>query len=262
MLKAYLDDSGSDSDLHGVVISGLLAPATKWKRTERQWARMEQERRIGHFHASKMRRPGGPCDGWPYSKWNRLLGHCTSVVAQPQIIHVAGCVFSATWTRYGDQVNAEMLKRRARQKPVTAMLFCVNHVMQQVAHVIDRLFPGERVGVFIERPAKGKGATLKETLEEYATTPPWNRVITSTSIGDRDAFVGLRVADFVANSTFRYFRDFVETPHTPRPLRDPFSLAIASGRLESVAKYHSDGSMEELLRLTRDGRQVDADEIP
>jgi hypothetical protein len=254
VLKAYLDDSGSDADLRGVVIAGFVASATDWKRLEERWVRLEDKRQIGHFHASKMRRRGGPCDGWPYPRWHQLLSDCTNAVTYPGIIHVGGCMLSETWARYGAEVNEAMRPRQGpNPKPMTADVFCLNHALQQIASITKRYFPGEHTGIFIERPATGKQASMKETLKAYTTSPPWSKYLTSTGIGDRDTHPGLRVADFAANATFRHLRDFIETPKEPPPMRDPFSLAITQGKIESAAKYYSDEGMEEALRMIKEG---------
>ena len=254
MLKAYLDDAGSLHDHPCLVLGGFVAHATTWKRVERQWEALEVKKQIGHWHTSKMRAPGSSCHGWGKKPWYRLRADMMKPLIRPDFFLVGASMLADTWNLYGDRFNKAMRDLHPSFRDVSAFGFLVNHILQQVASVTEHHFENETIGVFIERPATGLKAELERILEAYIQTPPWSRRITSKSVGDRDTYPALRVADFGASGMFRYGRK--KALRNPAPDLDPLSNAITKGELGAFARFWSNDEMNGLLAMIGRGDRV------
>jgi len=251
ILWTYLDDGGAE-DQKVMVISGLLASFPRWSSIESRWLAAETTHGIGGFHARAMRRPGGPCESWSKERYLDLLRELADIVIDARPIHLG---FGTSISDFNTAVARFPHLGTLTSSPFD---FCMNFVLQQLASAMNQHFPGERLAIVFDLPRSDLRAAADRCLDAHQKSF-WSKYLDSVVFQNSRSCAPLRVADFVANDTFRYFRDCVVGDRSRRP---PVFTERAIGKIESFAKYYTPDAWDTLIQMMKDGVQVSEIPVP
>ena len=201
MLKAYLDESGSD-DTPFLLVGGYVSTEARWKKFERDWiAALHAEGLKESFHMVDFETGNGEFRGpaWINERKDHFFKKLAQIIATHSILEVSVGVslgdFNEAIERLGKQINPNL-----RTPYALCVLLCILHIecwarenrhRENVALVFDqgRKFTGKILQWY-------KQATLWEQLGE-------RHKIASLGPGDRRDAIPLQAADVFAHLTFR-----------------------------------------------------------
>jgi hypothetical protein len=189
-----------------MVVGGWIASELEWKRLEGSWQRYidaenevsEAEQKITRFHATEMNCKGGEFKHWDHRRCVRFSRKLIKLLARRQMGAIAtGCnmeVIQEIWPKGEDRT----LKRRT-------YVLCMKQMMVDIAHLMEDIFPGDRV-LLIHDHGNWDDAAV-EGYNLIVDDRDWNRghvfegIVSKT--GKDPVAIGLQAADMIAYEVFK-----------------------------------------------------------
>ncbi len=171
MIKAYIDDTGTDAGRPIIGMAGFLSSEKRWGKFETEWDRIlnpldeinpPAERRIFHATDCLGKDGHGDFEGWSKSDRNALVDRLIPV-AKKRTIFGFGCAFSV---RDYDEMVPEWIKRKWEHP----YYLCFFHIAQVFAINREKFsFKNEKVGVVVAHKPKYIGliTTLYDQVKSH-----------------------------------------------------------------------------------------------
>jgi hypothetical protein len=122
VLKAHIDDSGSDDTCPHFVLGGLLAPAYTWGYVEHDWEQALEKWDLAYFKMSEAHSYEGQFCNWDEAARNACVCEFLEVVASRFPIAVAACVkkldVREAVDEFRESLNWEPLERLGSFYPI------------------------------------------------------------------------------------------------------------------------------------------------
>jgi len=201
MLKAYLDESGSD-DTPFLLVGGYVSTETRWKKFERAWVEaLHSEGLHESFHMVDFETGSGEFRGpeWTSERKDRLFRRLAQIIARHPILEVSAGVslgdFNEAIERIGKQVNPNL-----RTPYALCVLLCILHIERWAREDWHR---GE-VALVFDQGRKFTG----QILQWYKQAALWGQLgerhkIASFGPDDRRRAIPLQAADVFTHLIFR-----------------------------------------------------------
>lgn len=204
MLKAHIDDSGSDDKNDYFVLGGLLAPPYTWGYVEEEWDRALDKWGIDYFKMSEAHNFEGRFRGWEKAKRDECVGEFLGIIVDRYLMPVASAMKKSDLRGVLDEMYASkrlIKSRKSTQSPYPLLML---NVVRQLLITRDAYHStvgtrGKLACVFDTQHSVGTAiATMKEaflrSMQEHV------KVIAHASSRE---FVALQTADMWAWSVRR-----------------------------------------------------------
>ena len=227
VLRAYLDDSGTDNQSPIVLMAGYVARLRDWMRFESRGRKLLKQAGVnGPFHAKEFQNNNGAFKGWKPAKQLAFVTELNDAARDANVLlGICRATQKDTYRQRGIQTGLN--------KNRSAYGWCF-----QMA--VDVLLEDEEVGPlirsegisFVVEDGNRNNPDVEAIYERYKATP---------SFGLREAFrgiyfvpktdsVAIQFADFLAYFTRRHSEDCVKAGGRPLDRLPPY-LEIATTRL-------------------------------
>jgi hypothetical protein len=204
MLKAYLDESGSD-DTPALLIAGYLSTETRWKAFERDWVKALQSEGLGEsFHMVDFETGSGQFRGpaWTEQRKERLFRRLAEIISQNVMFEVA------VGLRVPDFKEALSLRdKHLNHNLSTPYALCVLHCIVFISHWARKNWRKEEVAIVFDQGRKFTGEILQWYRRAALSGELRERhKIASIGVGLRGVAIPLQAADVLAHLTFRAYK--------------------------------------------------------
>lgn len=187
-------------------IGGWIATETEWKKLEGSWQRYidsenelsNPDQQITRFHATEMNCKDGEFKQWDHRKCIRFSRKLINLIEKREIGAIAtGCNMEAIqkiWPK-GDK---KTLQRRT-------YVLCIKQVMVDLAHIMEEIFPGDRVLVTHDHGSWDDVALAGYNLLVNEPDWPYGHLFAGfgSKSGKDPSAVGLQAADMIAYEVFK-----------------------------------------------------------
>ncbi|HWH59725.1 MAG TPA: hypothetical protein VN682_19000 [Terriglobales bacterium] len=257
MMTYYADES-----YDGVTfcVGGWLYDTDGWKKIERRWnRRIEYEQRrsikrgetpISRFHAADCSNRRGEFYGWSVLRQTQFFKKLIGIVCDYQVVGIAwGTSFTDLKEHFPDY----------KQKKAQDVLYylCMQQCLGDLAGIMYRSYPGERVTVFHD---SGFNGTALAALEKYRRDRPdaSRSILTIAPLEWKDS-IALQPADLMAyegaKACFRHRSNIQEMRRSLHKLLDSKDVSLSVGYLDESTFKSARETAEErglLPHLARD----------
>lgn len=203
MLIAYFDESGS-KDTILLTMAGYLSDEHRWKRFEREWARVLKEYGAKYLHMKEYAHCRGEFEGWPEYKRKALMG---------QLIHI---IKSNVQFRVGVVVPCKVYKSTvAAIDPKDTRLSPFWLCFQTCLGAISTYCRDEQITDDIALVFDENNESNKHALGFYTAFKRRNangNQFVSLSFEDDKKLTPLQAADLFAYEFNKYHQDYVRKP--------------------------------------------------
>lgn len=201
MLKAYLDESGSD-DTPFLLVGGYVSTESRWKKFERAWVEaLHSEGLHESFHMVDFETGSGEFRGpaWTAERKDRLFQRLAQIIARHPILEVSAGVsladFDDAMKHSGKQINPNLITPYA-----LCVLLCIAYISQWAREDRQR----EEVALVFDQGRKFTG----QILQWYKQAALWGQLrerhkIASLGPDDRRFAIPLQAADVFTHLSFR-----------------------------------------------------------
>jgi hypothetical protein len=201
MLKAYLDESGSD-DTPFLLVGGYVSTETRWKKFERDWVdTLHAEGLHESFHMVDFETGHGEFRGpaWTNERKDRLFQKLAQIIARHPILEVSAGVslgdFNEAIEQLGQQINPNL-----RTPYALCVLLCILHIERWAREDRQR---GE-VALVFDQGRKFTGQILQSYKQAALRGQLGKRhKIASFGPDDRRRAIPLQAADVFTHLSFR-----------------------------------------------------------
>jgi hypothetical protein len=234
-LRAFLDESGTDTNSTSVVVAGYLAPADDWNLLEAQWLDALKTRNAPYYHATDAegKTPHGPYEGWSTEQAHELTDFMASIVGSLDNLKAVGAfIETADWLDAAKLIES-FLHTNPELRLLRKQLFNIPFQILAKACldiIVENLNPSLRVDetvAFIFEDNDFKHATLS-ARDELKQTHPLRARIGSIDFEPKTQYAGLQAADLIAWS-YRRVTDLRRQGGTPDQIHRNFASLIRSG---------------------------------
>lgn len=196
-------------------VGGWIADEYEWKRLESRWqkridqenARSRPDQQITRFHATEMNCKGGEYTNWDKDKCLNFSKRLVTLLAERKMGSIAiGCDMDAI-RKVFPKGDKEGLIRRT-------YILCFKQLMVDVAHVMQKYFPGDTVLVIHDHGNWDdfllKGYNLMVDEPDWASRDLFEGLLAKTG----KTSVGLQAADMIAYESFKAVKAKTKSPET------------------------------------------------
>ena len=189
-----------------MTVGGWIAAESEWKKLEGSWQRYiddENERsapeqQITRFHATEMNCKDGEFENWDHQKCVRFSRKLVNLLAKRQMGAIAtGCNMQAIQQIWPNG-EKKTLQRRT-------YVLCMKQVMVDLAHIMEEIFPGDRVLVVHDQGSWDDVALAGYKLMINEPGWPYGHLFAGlvSKSGKDPTAVGLQAADMIAYEVFK-----------------------------------------------------------
>lgn len=189
-----------------MAVGGWIATELEWKRLEGSWQRYiddENERsgpnqQITRFHATEMNCKDGEFKHWDHQKCIRFSRKLINVLAKRKMGAIAtGCNMDAI-QQIWPKGEKKTLQRRT-------YVLCIKQMMVDLAHIMEEVFPGDRVLVIHDQGSWDDVALEGYNLIIDEAEWPYGHLFEGfvSKSGKGPDAVGLQAADMIAYEVFK-----------------------------------------------------------
>lgn len=217
MLKAYLDDSGKADSDSVVVVAGFVSGVTTWDRFETRWQKFLTDYEIkGKFHTAPFEsRCERPYSRWADDKYNSAKAELLGLLKEFNLFGIAAVAHVESFNKWQASHSSFFLP--------DPHYFCLDKCMHVLVHAISEHPRDEGVDIYIEQDTEhqklGRSIAewhknmLKKSNRISPLFPDPNRSIT-INYGSPIQHLPMQVADVLAHSFFREYRDYLSNGRT------------------------------------------------
>ena len=205
MLIAYFDESGS-KDTPLVTMAGYLSDDRRWKRFERQWAKVLKEHGARYLHMKEYAHFRGEFKGWPDYKRKALMGDLIWVIK------------SNVQFRVGVVVPCEVYKSTlgaidSKDTRLSPFWLCFQTCLSAVAaYCREQEITDDIALVFDENNESSEHAKGYYSAFKRSPRVPNGKQFVSLLLADDKIKTPLQAADLLAYEFMKYHLGFVRKP--------------------------------------------------
>lgn len=237
VLKAHIDDSGSDDQNDYCVLGGLLAPPYTWGYVEEDWDRALDRWDIGYFKMSEAHNFEGKFRGWERPKRDECVGEFLAIIVDRYLMPVASAMKKSDLRSVLDEMYATKRLPRSNASAQSPYPLLMLNIVRQLLITRDAYHStvgtrGKLACVFDTQHGVGNAiATMKaaflQSMQEHV------KVIAHASSRE---FVALQTADMWAWSVRRKLQMGAPNRIYSGILRQKAGQADAEFRVETLSR--------------------------
>lgn len=248
MLAYYADESYDDVTF---CVGGWLYDAEGWKKLEARWKRrIEYEQRrslkrgetpISRFHAADCSNRRGEFSGWSVARQTLFFKKLVGILCGHE-------VFGIAWgSSFKDQIAHFPHYKRKTAQDVLYYL-CMQQCLGDLAGIMYRNYPGERVTVFHD---SGFNGTAQLALQKYRRDRPdaSRSILTIAPLEWKDS-IALQPADLMAyegsKACFRHRNDVPEMRRSFHRMLGSKDISLSVGYLDETVFKSAREAAEEV----------------
>lgn len=209
MLRAYIDDSGSDLLSPRFVLAGLISTETIWTGFEKEWASRLKKWNLPYFKASEANSRNGPFEGWSRERRDECVLELLSLITRSVLVGTSVAVRREDL----NDAFADVQRPPWMRTPYSFLMLGLLERFKLIVPELNKvaaLVPefGEKVACFFDMQ-DGAGAAVLD----FATYRGEYEYVHSVVHASSATFLPLQAADMLAWASNRWLRG----PEAPPP---------------------------------------------
>ena len=225
VLKAYLDDSGTNQAERAVAVAGFVASTELWTSFETRWRKILDCYDLPRFHAANYLARKRPFSRWPDDKYQECGRD------------VCAAFRDITPLGIGNTVDLEVFHEWRYSVGIfinpDPYYFCLDLCLRSLIRGISQVPNDEGVMIFVDRDngRENLGVQIGRWHEEYIRRFPQDHINPDRSVsvtyGPDIEYLPLQAADVLVNGSFQWMKEFLRTrPGDPAPPENMFLRAM------------------------------------